>query len=1058
MAILASIIGRRGSGTGEFLYPMGLVADRNDNVYVVDSGNARIQRFKTPYINDQGELIDDNVDLIFDGADNPSSGKLVKPIKIAISSETTEDNTIYVIDSGRNAVIEFTLFGAFLTSITEPPFSSPIDIAVTYGDLLTIFVAEADSYSPQIKKFNTYGTLVGYITLDKIPQAIAVDRSNTHIWVAFIDQTIGRYVIASGNRDLTFGSQGNTNGKFNDISGMFVDKDNNLYVVDSNNYRVQKFDSSGNFMEKFGEFGSADGQFNDPDSLIVIKDHTTPNKYFIYVTDKMNYRMQRYLANNPPSPPGAVKPDNWTDEEWEQSSQTLTALRNPMNSTFPTLRWRFTDPDTPSGDFQTQCQVQISKTVDFATLVYDSGIVDCTSVGGIATFVVTQDLVDEGRYYYRAKVKDSYGLWSVYAIGSFDIDVTGPINPYAKINEAPQTNHSTVTLTLRADGDVYEMIIAENSQFSGVEWQRYNITASYTFSGITPDVEVQKTLYVKFRDKAWNETHTVYDTVTIDTKKPQNVYVTLDVPHVAQYFDVDHDVYKTEEFLAFNGVNNYRGTEIYRHENIIQNPVNQHLINNPPVGSSYYLLNDDLRKRDGTPVDQEGLQGTLDDFNSGRVDFYIEGITGAAVTFFANANDGSMVFSRAFTQDEITNGVWVSYRTGQKHWRLSRSFTRRNPELFDPDISDEQRYYLLGLDPIVDPVAGYVKDVIVYGVDEQQQSYVDISSTLKIIAIDVGEPALYDQPERLAEIVFNDSPRISQIGSRTNLTAIGVQNTSVIEVEDMFGFFIGKGLKIGNNDKLYLIVTIDEDNRKLYLDGVLPEAYPIGTLVNTITQIKVVYYYGTKEFAVSSTAVNYSLHADGATEVFIDGDVVSEVGKTKEWIPYAATKPVTLLPLSGEEVLYPWKKFGRRNVYFNFRDSAGNETGNVTIPGGTWLDLRLPIFPDPPAVPVYIQEGSQTNTQVIHLIFNLPYPHGIQVLVQGDVVQESSVTFEWIDYPADNTLRVLLTDINGLKSIEVFFRTASLNTRGPVLLSTTLDTSVPIGTGKNYYWRVSLFT
>jgi len=1059
MAIIADTIGVRGSGPGEFVYPMGIAADKNGNIYVVDSGNARIQRFKAPYLNEHGELIDNDVDLVFDGSDNITSGKLIRPLKIAVSSETTESNTIYVIDHGRNAVIEFTTSGAFYSSITSPPFSSPVDIAVTYGDLLTVFVAEADAYSPQIKKINTYGTVTGYITLDKLPSAIAVDRTNTYIYVAFKDQTIGKYVIASGNRILVFGSEGLANGQLNNVSGMFVDKDNNLYVVDTNNYRVQKFDSNGNYLEKFGSFGSAAGQFNEPNAVTVIKDPTTPNKYFIYAIDKLNYRMQRYIADNPPAPVASVKPDNWTDAEWEASSQTITALRNPFNSTFPTLRWRFNDEDLSSGDYQTACQVQISKVVDFSTIIFDSGVVENVSgEGGIATYTVTQDLVDEGRYYYKVKVRDSYGLWSPYAIGSFDIDITGPINPYIKINEAPQTNLSTVTLTLSVDGDAYEMLISDKSDFAGAIWQSYRTAGTYTFTDIVPNTEVQKTLYCKFRDKAWNETNVVTDNVTIDTNKPQNVSVTLDVPAVAQYFDVDHVVTKTEEFVAFNGVNNFRGTEVYRREDIIHTPVNSHLVNNPSAGAVYYLLNNDLRKMDGNLVDHEGLQGTLDDFNNGRVDFYIEGITGIAVTFFANSSDGTLVFSRAFTHDEITNGVFVSYRTGQKHFKLSRSFARRNPELLDPTLTDEQKYYALGLDPVIDPVLGYYKDIVVYGVDSTGQAYVDISSTLKIVGLDVGEPALYNQPERLAEIVFNNSPKIEQLGNRSVLTAIGVQSTSVIEVEDTFGFFVGKGLKIGSDDKLYLVISIDVDNRKLYLDSTLPVAYPVGTSVNTLAQLKVVYYYGSKEFAVSSTSVIYSLHADGATQVFIDGDVVSEVGRTKEWIPYSPSKVVTLLPLSGDEVLYPWKKFGRRNVYFNFKDGAGNETGNVTIPGGTWLDLRLPIFPDAPELPVYIQEGSQTNTQVIHLIFNLPYPHGIQVLVQGDVVQESGVTFEWIDYPLDNLLKVLLTDTNGLKSIDVYFRTQSLNTRGPVLLTITLDTSVPIGTGKYYYWRVALFT
>lgn len=35
-----------------------------------------------------------------------------------------------------------------------------------------------------------------------------------------------------------------------------------MYVVDAGNYRIQKFDSNGNYILKFGSLGTADGQFS----------------------------------------------------------------------------------------------------------------------------------------------------------------------------------------------------------------------------------------------------------------------------------------------------------------------------------------------------------------------------------------------------------------------------------------------------------------------------------------------------------------------------------------------------------------------------------------------------------------------------------------------------------------------------------------------------------------------------------------------------------------------------------------------------------------------------
>ena len=44
---------------------------------------------------------------------------------------------------------------------------------------------------------------------------------------------------------------------------------NAVYVVDRLNYRIQKFDSSGNFLLKWGEEGTGDSQFVSPYGVAV---------------------------------------------------------------------------------------------------------------------------------------------------------------------------------------------------------------------------------------------------------------------------------------------------------------------------------------------------------------------------------------------------------------------------------------------------------------------------------------------------------------------------------------------------------------------------------------------------------------------------------------------------------------------------------------------------------------------------------------------------------------------------------------------------------------------
>ena len=56
--------------------------------------------------------------------------------------------------------------------------------------------------------------------------------------------------------------KGDGDGELNRPSGMAFDKDDNLYIVDSLNHRVQKFTKDGKFLAKWGTECSGDVVFN----------------------------------------------------------------------------------------------------------------------------------------------------------------------------------------------------------------------------------------------------------------------------------------------------------------------------------------------------------------------------------------------------------------------------------------------------------------------------------------------------------------------------------------------------------------------------------------------------------------------------------------------------------------------------------------------------------------------------------------------------------------------------------------------------------------------------
>ena len=110
------------------------------------------------------------------------------------------------------------------------------------------------------------------------------------------------------------GSQAN----FQKIQDIGFDTEKNLYVVDSSNSKIHKFNSNGNLLLSWGAFGSGAGQLNNPSGIFI-------NSDTIHVIDKGNSRIVTFDKNG-----------NF-QKSWGNSGIESQSLKNPEDLTIDSL-------------------------------------------------------------------------------------------------------------------------------------------------------------------------------------------------------------------------------------------------------------------------------------------------------------------------------------------------------------------------------------------------------------------------------------------------------------------------------------------------------------------------------------------------------------------------------------------------------------------------------------------------------------------------------------------------------------------------------------------------
>ncbi len=286
--------GSKGSGAGQFDAPRGVAVDTSNNLYVADNYNGRIEEFS-----------ESGVFIRQFGSKGTGPGQFGPAADLRGVAIDSSRGFIYVSDKASGYVNQYSLstgaytgvrFGGYGTAngkFGDGPREITVDGAgnVWVGDLANFQVQvfspsgaflQVHPSPPQPPPIGGFNGGMG-VTVDGSGNVWALDRLNQRV----------EEFNSSGVAMMQFGKRGGgPDGMNYDRAIAYDPNDQTVYVADTDNQAIKKYDLKGNFICQVGVFGTGLGQFNEPQGIDVGSDGT------VYVADSLNQRVQVLAPNS----------------------------------------------------------------------------------------------------------------------------------------------------------------------------------------------------------------------------------------------------------------------------------------------------------------------------------------------------------------------------------------------------------------------------------------------------------------------------------------------------------------------------------------------------------------------------------------------------------------------------------------------------------------------------------------------------------------------------------------------------------------------------------------